>query len=111
MNTQLARMLTTLAAIIVAIILDGLDGRLIDFGKERECPARDLIIELIDWFIRDVVDELGSRAEVEYAYRILENGSSADRQLAVYRETGDLRAVVDSLVRETEEGVVQEMTA
>lgn len=83
----------------------GLDGRLIDFGKERECPARELIIELVDWFIADVVDELGSRAEVEYAYTILERGSSADRQLAVYRETGDLKAVVDALVRETEEGL------
>jgi carboxylate-amine ligase len=83
----------------------GLDGRLIDFGKERECPARELIIELVDWFIADVVDELGSRAEVEYAYTILERGSSADRQLAVYKESGDLKAVVDSLVRETEEGL------
>jgi glutamate---cysteine ligase / carboxylate-amine ligase len=83
----------------------GLEGRLIDFGKERECPARELIIELIDWFIADVIDELGSRAEVEYAYRILEHGSSADRQIAVYNETGDLRAVVDSLVRETAENL------
>jgi glutamate---cysteine ligase / carboxylate-amine ligase len=83
----------------------GLEGRLIDFGKARECPARELIIELLDWFIADVVDELGSRAEVEYAYKILEHGSSADRQLRVFEETGDLKAVVDSLVRETEEGI------
>jgi glutamate---cysteine ligase / carboxylate-amine ligase len=83
----------------------GLDGRLIDFGKEEECPAPELILELIDWFIADVVDELGSRAEVEYAYRILEHGSSADRQLRVYEETGDLKAVVDHLVAETGEGV------
>jgi glutamate---cysteine ligase / carboxylate-amine ligase len=83
----------------------GLEGRLIDFGKEQELPAPELIIELIDWFIGDVVDELGSRAEVDYAYQILQHGSSADRQLKVYAETGDLRAVVDSLVKETEEGV------
>jgi glutamate---cysteine ligase / carboxylate-amine ligase len=83
----------------------GMEGHLIDFGKERECPARELILELIDWFIADVVDELGSRAEVEYAYRILEQGSSADRQLRVFEETNDLHAVVDSLVRETAEGV------
>jgi glutamate---cysteine ligase / carboxylate-amine ligase len=86
----------------------GMHGRLIDFGKERECPARELILELIQWFIDDVVDELGSRAEVEYAYRILENGSSADRQLRVYEETGDLHAVVDALIRETAEGVVED---
>ncbi len=84
----------------------GLDGQLIDFGTEQEKPARDLIREMIEWFIGDVMDELGSRREIEYAYRILETGSSADRQLATYRRTGSLRAVVDQLIAETEEGVV-----
>jgi len=83
----------------------GLDGKLIDFGKQQDFPARDLIRELIEWFIGDIVDELGSRKEVEYAYTILETGSSADRQLATYRRTGDLRDVVDQLVRETRLGV------
>ena len=82
----------------------GLDGKLIDFGKQQELPARDLIRELLEWFIADVVDELGSRADVEHAYTILERGTSADRQLATFRETGDLRAVVDQLVRETARG-------
>ena len=84
----------------------GLDGKLIDFGKQQELPARELIREMLEWFIGDVVDELGSRKEVEYAYRILEGGSSADRQLATYKRTGDLKAVVDQLIRETAEGVV-----
>ncbi len=84
----------------------GLDGNLIDFGKQQELPARQLIGEMIEWFIGDVIDELGSRKEVEYAYRILEEGTSAHRQLAVYERTGDLKAVVDQLIRETEEGVL-----
>lgn len=84
----------------------GLDGKLIDFGKQEDLPARDLIRELIEWFIGDVVDELGSRREVEYAYRILQEGSSADRQLATYQRTGDLKAVVDQLIQETSEGVL-----
>jgi glutamate---cysteine ligase / carboxylate-amine ligase len=84
----------------------GLNGKMIDFGKETELPARDLIVELIEWFIGDVVDELGSRAEVEYAYKIMENGSSADRQVATFERTGDLNDVVDQLIRETEEGVL-----
>ena len=83
----------------------GLDGALIDWGKERELPARELVRELIGWFIDDVIDELGSRQEVEYAYKILEEGSSADRQLAVFRQTNDLKAVVDQLVKETLEGI------
>ncbi|HEX9164410.1 MAG TPA: carboxylate-amine ligase [Gemmatimonadales bacterium] len=84
----------------------GLDGNLIDFGKRREAPARELIHELISWFLDDVVDELGSRKEVEYALKILAEGTSADRQIAIFKQTGDLKAVVDHLVRETAEGVV-----
>jgi carboxylate-amine ligase len=83
----------------------GLDGRLIDFGKQQELPARQLILELVEWFVDDVVDELGTRSEVEYAYRILEEGASADRQLATFRKTGSLEAVVDRLVEETLDGV------
>ena len=83
----------------------GLDGKLIDFGKEQELPARELIRELLEWFIDDVVDELGSRREVEYAFKIMREGTSADRQLATYDATGDLKAVVDRLIAETGEGV------
>ena len=83
----------------------GLDGKLIDFGKGKEAPARELIREMIEWFLDDVLDELGSRKEVEYAYRILNEGTSADRQLATWRETGNLHDVVDRLVAETAEGV------
>jgi glutamate---cysteine ligase / carboxylate-amine ligase len=89
----------------------GLTGNLIDFGKEEERPARELIAELIEWFIGDVVDELGSRTEVEYVFEILRQGSSADRQLATFRETGDLNSVVDRLIAETEEGVVPATSA
>ena len=83
----------------------GIGGKLLDLGKQEELPARDLIREMIEWFIGDVVDDLGTRPQVEYAYRILEQGTSADRQLAVYEQTGDLKAVVDHLVRETAEGI------
>jgi glutamate---cysteine ligase / carboxylate-amine ligase len=83
----------------------GIDGKLIDFGKQTEQPARELIREMIAWFIDDVVDELGSRREVEYAFRILDEGTSADRQLATFERTGDLKAVVDQLIQETAEGV------
>ncbi len=84
----------------------GLDGQLFDFGKQEECPARGLIREMLECFVDDEVDDLGTRAEVEYAFRIMDDGSSADRQLAVYQQTGSLEAVVDHLIAETEEGVL-----
>jgi carboxylate-amine ligase len=82
----------------------GLDGKLIDFGKRAEVPMRDLALELLE-FVDDVVDELGSRAAVEYVHTVLREGTSADRQLEVYRRTGDLKAVVEHTVRETKAGI------
>ena len=81
----------------------GLEGNLIDFGKREEVPMRKLALELLE-FVDDVVDELGSRHALSYVHTILEEGTSADRQLAVYRQTGDLRAVVRWLVEETSAG-------
>jgi carboxylate-amine ligase len=60
--------------------------------------------ELIE-FVDEVVDDLGSRQAVEYAYKIIEEGTSADRQLATYARTNDLKAVVDQITAETLEGV------
>src|SRR5579862_5835633 len=82
----------------------GLDGKLIDFGKQKEVPARDLVHEYLD-FVDDVVDELDSREELNYIHEILERGSGADRQLRVYQETGDLKKVVDYIIEETEAGL------
>ena len=48
----------------------GLDGKLIDFGKQVEVPVKDLIHELIQ-FVDDVVDEMGSRKEINHVYNIL----------------------------------------
>jgi carboxylate-amine ligase len=89
----------------------GLDGRLIDFGKQQEAPARELIAEILQWFVDDVVDELGSRKEVEYAFEIMRHGTSADRQLAVFDRTGDLKMVVDQIIAETAEGVRPEISS
>jgi len=88
----------------------GLDGKLVDFGRRREVPMRDLAVELLE-IVDDVVDELGSRQEIEYVRTILAEGTSADRQLRVYRETGDFRAVVRSVVDETRASVEQSARA
>jgi carboxylate-amine ligase len=85
----------------------GLDGKLLDLGKQAEVPARELIHELIEWFLADVIDELGTQKEIEYAFEILRNGGSAARQVATFNRTGDLKDVVDQLIAETEEGVAE----
>jgi carboxylate-amine ligase len=85
----------------------GLDGKIIDFGKQIEVPVRDLIYEYLE-FVDDVVDELGSRQEINYIHRILEHGTGADRQLRIFQETGDLTKVVDYIIYETEAGLSTE---
>nr|Q01ZM2.1 RecName: Full=Putative glutamate--cysteine ligase 2; AltName: Full=Gamma-glutamylcysteine synthetase 2; Short=GCS 2; Short=Gamma-GCS 2 [Candidatus Solibacter usitatus Ellin6076] len=82
----------------------GLDGKMIDFGKQTEVPARQLIEEILE-FVSDVVPELGSREEIAYIRRIMEHGNGADRQLRVFHETGDLKKVVDYMIEETEYGL------
>ena len=82
----------------------GLDGKLIDFGKQEELPARDLILEYLE-FVDDVLPELKSQEEIGYIRTMLRQGSGADRQLKVYRETGDMKAVVDYMALETKAGL------
>ncbi len=83
----------------------GIDGKLIDFGKEVEVPFRELAGELLE-FVDDVVDDLGSRQEVESIRWILEHGTGADRQLAAYAASGgDLRRLVDYICDETAVGL------
>jgi glutamate---cysteine ligase / carboxylate-amine ligase len=84
----------------------GIEGKLIDFGKEAEVPMLRLIPELLE-LVDDVLDELGSRGAVQYIHTILNEGTSAERQLRVYQETGDLKAVVRHLVAETRAGVTE----
>ena len=81
----------------------GIEGKLIDFGKKEEVAMPVLTEELLE-FVDDVLDDLGIREEVGYVNTILSGGTSADRQIKVFEDTKDLRAVVDHVVAETREG-------
>src|SRR5271168_4586254 len=88
----------------------GIDGKLIDFGREEEVPMRDLMIEYID-LVSDAAKDLGCERDIAYIHEMLRMGTGADRQLKVYEETGDLMKVVDFIVAETRVGVMQETAA
>lgn len=89
----------------------GTSGKLIDFGIGKAVPFRDLVEEMIDLVSQDAV-ALGCSSEVERARAIVVEGTSADRQIAVFEEAlaggadeaAALVAVVDHLVAETLEG-------
>ena len=78
----------------------GLDGKMIDFGKECEVDTKLLMLELLD-FVDDVVDDLGSRKEIEFVEQMIKNGTGADRQLEVFNQTKDLTKVVDYITEQT----------
>jgi carboxylate-amine ligase len=82
----------------------GVDGYLIDFGKEEEVNTRALIYELLD-FVDPVVDHLGSRHRISYVHKILEGGTGADRQLAVFEKTKNLTSVVDYITSQYMAGI------
>jgi carboxylate-amine ligase len=77
----------------------GIDGHLIDFGKEEEVNTRALIYELLN-FVDDVVDPLGSREDCHYAEHILQTGTGADRQLKVYNDAGQKLVPVVEYIRD-----------
>lgn len=83
----------------------GIDGRLIDFGKEEEVNTRVLIYELLD-FVDDVLDDLGSRHAINYIKTMLEKGTGADRQLQVYEETSSTLKVTEYIHSQFLDGVL-----
>ena len=82
----------------------GLDGKLIDFGRKCEADERDLLEEMLE-FVSEEVEELGNKREIEHIERIMREGTGADRQLMVWERTQDMKAVVDHIVAETNEGL------
>jgi glutamate---cysteine ligase / carboxylate-amine ligase len=83
----------------------GLDAEVIDFAQGRRLTMRESIRELLA-FVDDVVDDLGSRREFNHLHNILEDprGTGADRQIAIYSQTGSPQAVTEFLMRQTMEG-------
>ena len=79
---------------------DGLSGRLFDTRSASLQPAHDLVRALLAR-LREDLEELGDWDEVcLLTEQLLERGTSADRQRAVWERTGSLQAVVRSLTDE-----------
>jgi carboxylate-amine ligase len=83
----------------------GLDADIFDFVQGRKLQMRDDISNLLD-FVDDVLDDLGSRREINYLRALLEDprGTGADRQIAVFRQTGSIQAVTRFLMEQTLQG-------
>ena len=79
---------------------------MIDFTRRRRLSMREAISETLD-FVGDVIDDLGSHHEMNYLRTLLSNpeGTGADRQIAVYKETGNLEKVVEFLKEQTMKGI------
>lgn len=82
----------------------GIEGSMIDFGKETEVNTRVLVYELLD-FIDDVTGPLGIKSAISHVHKMLEEGTGADRQLQVFEQTQSLNAVVDYIHSQFLEGI------
>jgi carboxylate-amine ligase len=82
----------------------GLDGKLIDFGRKVEVDEHELLHEMLE-FIAPEMEELGTLSELNQIERIMREGTGADRQLAVWERTHDLKIVVDQIIEETYESL------
>jgi carboxylate-amine ligase len=84
----------------------GLDAELFDFVHHRRLSMRQSIHELLD-FVDDVLDDLGSRDEMAYLRALLTDprGTGADRQIALYQQTGSIDAVIRLLMQQTMQGL------
>ena len=78
----------------------GINGKLIDLGLTKELDTKELIKEIIE-LVDDAAETLGTQEEIAYINTMLKKGTSADRQLALYKKTGDLKKVVQMLSKET----------
>ncbi len=89
----------------------GLDAEVIDFVQERRLSMRDSIGELLD-FVEDVVDDLSDRREIDYLRALLDDprGTGADRQIAIYKQTGSVDAVIRYLMQQSMVGLELDFT-
>ncbi len=85
----------------------GLDAEVVDFSQKRLVSMRDSIRELLD-FVDEVVDDLGSRREMNYLRGLVDDahGTGADYQIAFYEENGqDISKLNQFLIERTMRGV------
>jgi carboxylate-amine ligase len=85
----------------------GLDADVLDFEHRRTISMRDSIKGILD-LVDDIVDELGSRREIDYVRALLDDprGTGADRQIAIYKQSGgDIKQVQRFLVEQTMQGI------
>ncbi len=90
----------------------GVEGSLIDFGRGELVPFSDLVEEVVEMLAQDAV-EFGVIEQLRHMRTIVREGTSAHRQLTVYRaaleagagEKEALEAVVDHLIIDTMHGI------
>jgi carboxylate-amine ligase len=82
----------------------GLEGELVDLPQSSRVAAIDLARRLVDR-LRPHAEDLGCRREFEGIEDLIEHGTGAQRQLAVWRADRDLRLLIRKIVEATAFGV------
>lgn len=90
------------------VMRHGLDAEILDFVLGRRLTMRQSLDETLD-FVDDVLDDLGSRREINNIRILLDDphGTGADRQIATYRRTGNIKDVIELLTHQTMKDIPQ----
>ena len=80
----------------------GLDAPIVDFIQNRQLSMRQALHELFD-FVDDMLDDFDTRREINYLRTLVDSphGTGADRQIAIYQETGSIQAVIEYLMQQS----------
>lgn len=89
----------------------GLDANIVDFSSGCHISMRDSIHQLLA-MVDEVADDLGTGPDLHYIRSLVDDphGTGADRQIALYRETGNIHAVTRYLMEQTLAGIGVEET-
>ncbi len=82
----------------------GMDGKLVDFEREREEPAADALRRLVE-LASPRAAELGLKPYFDDVERMLREGNGAQRQAAAHREGRPIEDVFAAVVTQTAEAV------
>lgn len=78
----------------------GIEGKLVDFRAGAQVPTVQMAHELVELLGPDA-DALGCRSELEGIEDVLNGGTGAQRQLAIWERTGDLTALTAEIAEIT----------
>ena len=80
----------------------GIEKGMVDFGKSKLVPYKNLLDELVD-LVKEDAQELNCVKELQNIKKIYKNGTGADKQIKIYKDemnkTNNKKIALDKVVK------------